>query len=83
MAGSGHVTQKRWNVSAEGPETDPEVLRSVHSRINLRSERFRNRRIDEPMDNACDSTQIHIWKYLYANPYNNVEIVFSLQVNGS
>ena len=54
MAGSGHVTQKGWNVPAEGPEIDPEVLRSENSRNNLKSERVRNRLIDEPMDNSCD-----------------------------
>ena len=53
-AGSGHMPQKGWNVSAEEPEIDPEVLRSENSKNNLKSERVRNRLSDEPMDNAYD-----------------------------
>ena len=53
-AGSGHMTQKGWNVSTEGPEIDPEVLRSENSRNNLKSERVENRPNDEPADDAYD-----------------------------
>ena len=55
MAGSGHMTQKGWNVPAEGPEIEPEVLRSEYSRNNLKSERVRNRLNDEPMDSGYDT----------------------------
>ena len=56
MAGSGHMTQKGWNVPAEGLESsgDPDVLRSKFSGNNLKSERVRNRLIDEPIDKAYD-----------------------------
>ena len=55
MAGTGNMTQKGWNVPTEGPEIDPEVLRSEIPRNNLKSERVRNRLNDEPMDNAYDT----------------------------
>ena len=38
MAGSGHVTRKGWNVSAEEPEANSEVLRNAGTRDNSRSE---------------------------------------------
>ena len=55
IAGSGHMTQKGWNVPAEGSEIEPEVLRSEYSRNNLKSERVRNRLNDVPIDNAYDT----------------------------
>ena len=54
MAGSGHMTQKGWNVPGEGPEIDPDVRRGENSRNNLRSERVRNCLNDESMDIAYD-----------------------------
>ena len=36
-AGSGHLTQNRWNVPSERPEANPEVLQNASSRYNLRS----------------------------------------------
>ena len=54
-AGSGHMTQKGWNVPAEGPEIEPEVLRSEYSRNNLKNELVRNRLNDEPMDSGYDT----------------------------
>ena len=54
MDGSGHMTQKGWNVPVEGPEIYHEVLRSENSKNNLKNERVRNRLNDEPMDNAYD-----------------------------
>ena len=35
-AGLGHLTQNRWNVPSERPETNPEVLQNACSRDNLR-----------------------------------------------
>ena len=58
MAGSGHMTQKGWNVPGKGPEIDSEVLRGENSRNNFRSERVRNRLNDESMNNAYDSSTI-------------------------
>ena len=55
MAGSGHMTQKGWNVPAARPEIDPDVLRGENSRDNLRSERVRNSLNGESMDIAYDS----------------------------
>ena len=55
MAGSGHVTRKRWNVSAEEPEINPEVLRNAGTRDNSRSEHIQNRQNDDqPNHNAYD-----------------------------
>ena len=52
MSGSGHVTQKGWNVPAEGPETNSGVLRNEKARNNSKSELVQNRRNDWPIDNA-------------------------------
>ena len=38
MAGSGHVTRKGWNVSAERPEPNPEVQRNLNAKNSLRNE---------------------------------------------
>ena len=38
MAGSGHVTRKRWNVPAERLEPNPEVQRNPIMRNNLGNE---------------------------------------------
>ena len=54
VAGSGHVTQKGWNVPAEGPETNTEVLRNEKDRNNSKSERVQNRLNDGPTDRAYD-----------------------------
>ena len=54
MAGSGRVTQKGWNVLAEGPEINTEVLRNEKARNNSKSELVQNRLNDEPGDNAYD-----------------------------
>ena len=49
MAGSGQVTRKGWNVSAE-------VLRNASTRDNSRSEHIQNRQNDDqPNHNACDT----------------------------
>ena len=37
-AGSGHLTQKRWNVPAERPYVNPEVYRNKKIKSNFRSE---------------------------------------------
>ena len=38
FTGSGHVTRKGWYVSAERPETNPEVQRNLNARNNPRNE---------------------------------------------
>ena len=55
IAGSRHVTRKGWNVSAEEPEANSEVLRNVGTRDNARREHFQNRQNDEQTNrNAGD-----------------------------
>ena len=54
-AGSGHVTQNRWNVLAERPENDPEDYLSEKIRNNSRSEPIRNRLNDDYTDQAYDN----------------------------
>ena len=53
-AGSGHVTQNRWNVPVERPEINPEDHRSEKIRNNSRSEPIRDRLNDNSMDQAYD-----------------------------
>ena len=38
LAGSGRMTRKGWDVSAERPEINPEVQRNINARNNPRSE---------------------------------------------
>ena len=52
--GSGHLTQNRWNVPAEGSENNSEDKRSGKIRENLRSEPIRERFYDETTDQAHD-----------------------------
>ena len=52
MTGPGHTTHRGWNVPAERPEMNTEILRIDNPRNNLKSERIRNRLNDEPTDNA-------------------------------
>ena len=54
MAGSGHLTQKGWNVPTERPVMGTEVLRNENPRNNQKSDRVRNRLVDEPPDNVHD-----------------------------
>ena len=58
MAGSGHVTKKRWNVPAEGPETNTEILRNEKARKNSKSELVENLLNDGATDNAHDTIGI-------------------------
>ena len=59
MAGSGHVTRKGWNVPAERPEINSEVLRKVGARGNSRSEHVQDRQDDDqPIHNAHDNTPV-------------------------
>ena len=51
-AGSGHVTQKGWNVPAERPETNTEDYRNDKFRSNSRSEPVCNRLNDDHTDQA-------------------------------
>ena len=56
MAGSGHVTKKRWNVPAERPEPYPEVQRNLNTKRNLRNEQDEgNQNGDLPRHNVHDS----------------------------
>ena len=54
-AGSGHVTQKGWNVPAERPEYIAEDYRNEKIRSNSRSEFSRNRLQDEYTDQPYDN----------------------------
>ena len=59
LAGSGHVTRKGWNVLAESPETNSEVLRNVSTTDNLRSEHAQNRQNDGHSDhNTYDNMSV-------------------------
>ena len=53
-AGSGQMTQKGWNVSAERQEGNSEDNPSHKIRISSRSEPFRNRLNDENADSTHD-----------------------------
>ena len=59
MAGSRHVTRRGWNVSAEEPEVNFEVLRNAGTRDNSRSEHTYNCHNDEqPNHNAYDNHKV-------------------------
>ena len=45
-AGSGHLTQNRWNVPAERPEENPDDCRCEKTKSNFRSELTREFFID-------------------------------------
>ena len=55
-AGSGHTTQRGWNIPTERPEMRmrTELLRNEKSRNSSKSERVQTRFNDEPTDNAYD-----------------------------
>ena len=55
-AGSGHVTQNRWNVPVERPEINPEGYRS--EKLRNRSEPIRNRLYDDYIDQAYNMSSI-------------------------
>ena len=57
MAGSGHTTQRGWNIPAERPEMNTEVLRNEKPGNNSKSERVQNRLNDEPTNNAYDTVK--------------------------
>ena len=54
-AGSGHVTQNRWNVPAERPEINPEDYHSEKVRNKSRNKSIRDRLNDDYTDQAYDS----------------------------
>ena len=56
-AGSGQMTQKGWNVSAEKPERNSEDNPSQKIRSSSRSEPFRNCLNDENADSTHDNIQ--------------------------
>ena len=60
MTGSGHMTQKGWNVPAEGLETYAEVLRNEKVRNNSKSELGQNRPNDGPIGSAYDTNFVRI-----------------------
>ena len=60
LAGSAFVTQKGWNVPAERPEKNAEVLRNERARNNSRSELVQNRLNDGFTDNAYDTIYVKI-----------------------
>ena len=51
-AGSGHMTQNRWNVPAERPEINPEDYRSEKTKSNFRSEPTRDCFLDNHQEQA-------------------------------
>ena len=56
LAGSGRVTRKGWDVSAERPEINPEVQRKLNSRNNLRNEQDESHQnVDFPSHNVHDN----------------------------
>ena len=58
LAGSGSVTRKRWDVSAERPEINPEVLRNPNVRNNPRNEQDEGHQNgDLPSHNVHDRTE--------------------------
>ena len=57
--GSGHVTQKGWNVPAERPEINTEVTRNDKKRSNSRSEPVRIRLGDNLLDKAYDKCDFY------------------------
>ena len=68
IAGSRHVTRKGWNVSAEEPEANTEVLRNVWTGYNARSEHIQNRQNDEQTNrnayDICERTFSVIAEYI-------------------
>ena len=86
MAGSGHMTKKGWNVPAEGPETNTEVLRNVKARKNSKSELVQNRLSDGAIDNAYDNyvkTKLYAFlqrrfSSLTSNLWNKLEVIVVL-----
>ena len=75
MAGSGHTTRKGWNVLAEEPEANSEVLRNVGTRDTTRSEHIQND--DQPNHNAYDT---HSALSLMMHGFN-MKNAFSMYVN--
>ena len=56
LAGSGRVTTKGWDVSAERPEINPEVQRNLNARNNSRSEQDESHQnCDFPSYNVHDN----------------------------
>ena len=54
MTGSGHVTQRRWNVPVERPETNAEILQNEKVRNNPKSDLVHNCLNVESTDNAYE-----------------------------
>ena len=55
-AGSGHVTQKGWNVAPERPECGAEDCQNEGIRSNSKNELIRNRVNSDHVDQAYDNT---------------------------
>ena len=55
MAGSGHTTNRGWNVPAERPEINPEDYRSEKTKSNFRSELTQNCFLDNQQKQAYDT----------------------------
>ena len=56
-AGSGHLTQNRWNVPAERPELNPEDYRREKTKSNFRSELTRECFLENCQEQAYDMGQ--------------------------
>ena len=67
MAGSGHMTKKGWNVRAEGPDTNTEVLRNEKARTNSKTELVQNRLSDRAIDNAYDKRVTFLSRQSFPN----------------
>ena len=64
-AGSGHLTENRWNVPAERPEVNPEDYRSKKTKSNFRSELTRECCLDNRQEQAYDTCISCICKNRY------------------
>ena len=56
-AGSGHLTQNRWNVPVERPELNSGDCRNERIKGNLRSEPVRDCFVDNHHEQAYDNSQ--------------------------
>ena len=66
LAGSGPVTRKGWDVSAERPEINPEVQRNLNARNNLRNEQDEGHQNgDFPSYNVHDTVQFNFVRNVF------------------
>ena len=66
MTGSGHVTQKGWNVFAERPESNIEALQNEKAKLNPKSVLVHNRLNDESTDKTPSTRLFYIHLTIFA-----------------